>query len=101
MPAANPLTLSRKELEIEISSLRGQLEQSRAQLQLERQEYAEHLHEMQKAHAGVGKDFFTVVDAVLEVLPMDGNARVYASLECLRRALGVSRPTPLEPEAGT
>ena len=48
MPGANPLTMSRKELETEVASLRAVIDQKIQQLRLEREDMAELIAELQE-----------------------------------------------------
>lgn len=46
MPGANPLTMNRKELEVEVGHLRALLDQKSKQLKEEREGYADSMNEM-------------------------------------------------------
>lgn len=87
MPAGNPLTMSRKELEADNASLRKQFAEAVNRLSRQREEHAEQYEAFQLM---AGKNFEELQDAVFALDP-DTHVRLYASLESLRRALRIER----------
>lgn len=83
MTAANPLMMSRKELEIEIGSLRRQLDEKRVQIQRLREEFTETEIAFR---IEMSKRFDALTHSIFKLNP-DEYVEQYAFLENLRRVL--------------